>query len=147
MASPIAEPGIAIRAWTSSVSFWPGTVPPFTAKPKIAAETTAARKAPTMPPQKRSGRKTVKCQTAMPIMTQTTSDTAYLLPCFFRERWRFGLGLPEPAVLVTRDLARPAGAPSPARGAPSPAGVGLVGRAGGGPTPPSGPGTDGPRGR
>src|ERR687898_795271 len=44
MASPIAEPGIAIRAWTSSVSFWPGTVPPFTAKPKIAAETTAARK-------------------------------------------------------------------------------------------------------
>jgi hypothetical protein len=54
-----------------SVSLCPGTDPPFTISPNSAAKMLAARKAPTIPPQKRSGTNTVKCQTAMPIMTQT----------------------------------------------------------------------------
>src|SRR4051812_19997626 len=41
-------------------------------KPKMAAETKAATKAPTIPPQKRSGTNTVKCHTAIPIITQTS---------------------------------------------------------------------------
>ena len=72
-----------------SVSLAPGTVRPLTKKPNSAATTAEARKAPTIPPQKRSGTNTVKCQTAMPIMTQTTRLIGDL-PCFFRGRWRFG---------------------------------------------------------
>jgi len=55
-----------------SVSFWPGTVSPFTRKPTMTDPRTAAPKAPTIPPQKRSGRNTVKCHTAIPIITHTT---------------------------------------------------------------------------
>ena len=70
------EPGIAIRAWTSSVSFLPGTVSPFTRKPNRAAAVNAAKKAPTIPPQKRSGRKIVKCQRARPIITHASMPMA-----------------------------------------------------------------------
>ena len=55
-----------------SVSLWPGIEPPLTIRPTTAAPTAAARKAPTIPPQKRSGTNTAKCQIAMPIMTQTS---------------------------------------------------------------------------
>ena len=44
-----------------------------TIAPKTTAPITAPRKAPTIPCQKRSGRKTVKCQRAMPIVNQTSS--------------------------------------------------------------------------
>ena len=54
------------------VSLWPGTLPPLTISPNSAAAMLAARKAPTIPPQKRSGTNTVKCQTAIPIITQTS---------------------------------------------------------------------------
>src|ERR1700753_3634769 len=40
--------------------------------PTARAPITAPRKAPTIPCQKRSGRKTVKCQRAIPIVNQTS---------------------------------------------------------------------------
>src|SRR5215212_9304443 len=71
---PARAPGIASRAAASVVSSWPGTVKPLTAKPTMTAPASAPRNAPTIPPQKRSGRNTVKCQIAMPIMAQTSMD-------------------------------------------------------------------------
>ena len=50
-----------------------------------------ARKAPTIPPQKRSGTNTVKCQMAIPIITQT-SMLIGAPPVLLPRRWRFGLG-------------------------------------------------------
>ena len=44
-------PGMAIRAWRMSVSFWPGIVSPFARKPTRADDSTAAPNAPTIPPQ------------------------------------------------------------------------------------------------
>ena len=38
----------------------------------MAAPRIATTKAPTIPPQKRSGTKTMKCQIAIPIITQTS---------------------------------------------------------------------------
>src|SRR4051812_16680985 len=69
---PIATPGIASSAVAKSVS--PRDLP-LTARvrrPKITAPLTAPMKAPTIPCQKWSGRKTVKCQRAMPIVNQTS---------------------------------------------------------------------------
>ena len=54
----------------------------------------AATNAPTIPPQKRSGRNTVKCHTAIPIITQTTKPIASALPCSLRSlTLRLPLGL------------------------------------------------------
>src|SRR4051794_22385445 len=55
-----------------SVSPSPFPLAPCTISPKTIAPSTAPRKAPTIPCQKRSGRKTVKCQRAMPMMKKTT---------------------------------------------------------------------------
>ena len=41
-------------------------------KPKMAAPMVATMNAPTIPPQKRSGTNTMKCQIAIPIITQTS---------------------------------------------------------------------------
>ena len=63
-----ATPGIATRAVVTSVSPTPLPLTISTMPPKATAPIVAPRKAPTMPCQKRSGRKTVKCQSAMPIV-------------------------------------------------------------------------------
>src|SRR3954447_23401940 len=71
-ARPIATPGTASSAVAMSVS---PRLLPLTAtvsSPKITAPLTAPMKAPTIPCQKWSGRKTVKCQRAMPIVNQTS---------------------------------------------------------------------------
>ena len=94
--------------------------------------TAPARKAPTIPPRKRSGTKTVKCQTAMPIITQTMTLIGPSRASFgrgslgLRLRLLLGLGARTRAVLVvTRGLGSPAAsAPSPS---PSPSAVGAAG--------------------
>src|SRR3954453_12333298 len=69
---PITAPGIASIAVSRCVSSWPGIVPPLMRMPPIAAPNRAPRNAPTIPPQKWSGRKIVKCQMARPIITQAS---------------------------------------------------------------------------
>src|SRR3954470_6403936 len=71
-------PGIAMNACRRSVCARSGTERPEMPNPNAAAPTTAARNAPTIPPQKRSGRKTVKCHRAMPIITHTSRLMPYL---------------------------------------------------------------------
>src|SRR3954451_10173706 len=66
---PMSAPGAASMACRMCVSSWPGIVNPLTSSPKKAAPIRAPRKAPTIPPQKRSGRKMAKCQRARPIIT------------------------------------------------------------------------------
>ena len=59
-------PGTATRTVTMSVSpmLRPDAI--WAIEPVIMAPTIAPRKAPTIPPQKRSGTNTVKCQSATP---------------------------------------------------------------------------------
>ena len=75
-ARPASEPGIA-----HSPSPRPGglaaEIPGAgSAYPLASAPSRAARNAPTIPPQKRSGTSTAKCHSAMPIMAQTRTLTA-----------------------------------------------------------------------
>src|SRR5215211_6965966 len=56
-----------------SVSPMPRPEAIWTIPPEIIAPATAPRRAPTIPPQKRSGRNTVKCQSAIPTVNQTTA--------------------------------------------------------------------------
>src|SRR3954451_15136608 len=70
---PMIAPGIASTAVSRCVSSWPGIVPPLTMTPKMNAPNSAPRNAPTIPPQKRSGRKIVKCQMASPIITHANA--------------------------------------------------------------------------
>ncbi len=82
-----AVPGIAISAVERSVS--PRLLPltSWTIIPKTIEPSTAPRKAPTIPCQNRSGRKTVKCQRAIPMMKKTTRAISEHLPCL-RRAWR-----------------------------------------------------------
>src|SRR5260221_65860 len=73
IARPIATPGIAVKAVTRSVLPRPLPLISSTIEPKTIAPSTEPRKAPTMPCQKRSGRKTVKSKRAIPIVNQTSS--------------------------------------------------------------------------
>src|SRR5436190_21745634 len=67
----------AVRRWMDP---GPGTATPLTMSPNTIAPIRAARKAPTIPPQKRSGRKIVKCQMASPIMVQARSAISWSRP-------------------------------------------------------------------
>src|SRR5881275_240357 len=65
----------------------------------------APRKAPTIPPQKRSGRKIVKCQIARPIITQASIPMALAppVPLVARPSWLVVAGV---AVLLEDELVR-----------------------------------------
>ena len=71
-AMPSTAPGTDSTAVSRSVSSWPGTEPRLMISPKITEPTTAPAKAPTMPAHQRSGRKIVKCQSAIATMIQTS---------------------------------------------------------------------------
>ena len=83
--------GDRLEAEASVVSSWPGTVKPLTARPIRTAPNSAPRNAPTMPPQKRSGMKIVKCQSAMPIIDPHEQGHQRGLPCL-RLRGFLGFG-------------------------------------------------------
>ena len=117
--SPISAPGMASSAGSRCVSSAPGTWTPFTMNPNSDEPAIAARNAPTIPPQKRSGRNTVKCQTARPIITQTRipTATAFRASCGGCRAWLPGLGRSAPGCWAPRTRAgfaaavrRPAGA-------------------------------------
>ena len=90
-----ARPGWRSAPGPARCRCGPGPRGPTRGSRTAPAPTMATRNAPTMPPQKRSGTNTVKCQMAIPIITQTTMAIAQRLPCFLRPRLaraRLGLG-------------------------------------------------------
>src|SRR4051794_23683823 len=68
---PATAPGMASIACARSTSSRLGIEKPLMISATTTEPMSAPRNAPTMPPQKRSGRYTVKCHRAMPIMTHT----------------------------------------------------------------------------
>ena len=83
-----------------------------TIAPKTTAPMTEPRKAPTMPCQKRSGRKTVKCQRAIPIVNQTEKSHGLTIPPVLAALF---------AALAALRVALSAASPSPDRpGRPGP---------------------------
>src|SRR6476620_10517351 len=73
IATPMSVPGIATSTVARSVTPIERPDAIWEIAPVIIPPATAPRRAPTMPAQKRSGRKTVKCHRATAIVNQTTA--------------------------------------------------------------------------
>src|SRR3954451_16482662 len=70
---PTSVPGIATRTVPMSVSPIDRPEARWAIAPEIIPPAMAPSRAPTIPAQKRSGRKIVKCQSATAIVNQTTA--------------------------------------------------------------------------